>query len=80
MSVVSWSVISSASLALIVLSVSLLFAGLTGRQGVLRIGDKAVMEGTKERQTRPRSVRLSNVVLGCIGLSVSLAIVLIVVF
>lgn len=80
MPVVSWSAILSASLVLMVLSVAVLFAGLTGRHGILRIGDKAVMQGRKERQTRLRSIRLSNVVLGGIGFSVGLAVLLIIVF
>ena len=79
MSVVSWYGILSASLLLIVLSVGLLFAGFTGRHGVLRIGDKAVTQGRKERQTRLRLTRPSNVVLGGIGFSVGLAVLLIVV-
>jgi hypothetical protein len=76
MSVVSWYGILSASLLLTVLSVGVLLAGFTGRQGVLRIGDKAVMQGRKERQTRLRSTRLSNVILGGIGFAVGLAMVL----
>ena len=76
MSVFWWFV----SLVLIILSVMLLFAALTGRDGVLQIGEKAIAEGRKERHTQPRSVKLSRVLLACIGLTVGVAIVVVLVF
>jgi amino acid transporter len=70
----------SLGLVLIILSLILLFAALTGRDGVLQIGDRAIAEGKRERQTRPRAVRLSRVLLACIGLTVGVAIVVVLVF
>jgi amino acid transporter len=76
MSVFWWFV----GLGLMILSVMLLFAALTGRDGILQIGEKAVAAGRKERQTQPRSVKLPRVLLACIGLSVGVAIIVILVF
>jgi amino acid transporter len=76
LSVLWWSL----GLVLIVLSIILLFAALTGRDGVLQIGNRAIAEGKRERQTRPRAVRLSRVLLACIGLTVGVAIVVVLVF
>ena len=76
MSVLWWSL----GLVLIILSLILLFAALTGRDGVLQIGDRAIAEGKRERQTRPRAVRLPRVLLACIGLTVGVAIVVVLVF
>jgi len=62
---------------LITLSLVLLVAVLTGREGVLRIGKTTVAETRKEPETRLRSVRLSNAVVGIIGVLVGLAIIFI---
>ena len=58
---------------LTVLSLTLLVAGLQGREGVIRIGKVATPEGGDSSKALPRSVNVSNVVLGLVGILVGLA-------
>ena len=64
-------------LVLIALSLVLLVAGLTRREGVLRIGKITLAESTKEPKTDVRPIKLSNVIVGIIGFLVGLTIILI---
>jgi uncharacterized membrane protein len=73
MSVFWWFI----GVVLITLSLVLLVAVMTRREGVLRIGKRTVAETRNETETRLRSVKLSNVVVGTIGVLVGLAIILI---
>jgi len=63
---------------LILLSFVLWLAGLAGREGVLRIGKATVAESRKEPKTNVRPVKLSNVVVGLIGILVGLTVILVV--
>ncbi len=73
MTVLMWFI----GVVLIVLSFVLWVAGLTGREGVLRIGRLTLTESRKQPKTGFRRVKLSNVVVGIIGFSVGLEIILI---
>jgi hypothetical protein len=62
---------------LIAFSLLLWVAGLTGREGVLRIGKKAVAEGKEESKAGLRSVNAFNIVVGIAGVLVGLAVILV---
>jgi hypothetical protein len=62
---------------LIVLSFALLVAGLQGKEGIVRIGKAATPEEDEASEAPPRSVKVSNVVLGMVGMLVGVAAVLV---
>ena len=73
MSVLEWFF----GLLLITLSLFVLVAALTKREGVLRIGKITVTEGEGKPQTRLESIRLSDVALAIIGFLAGLAMILV---
>ncbi len=73
MSVIGWFI----GVVLMALSFILWIAGLTGKEGVLRIGREKVAERKEESKAELRPVNASNVVLGIVGILVGLAVVLI---
>jgi uncharacterized membrane protein len=64
-------------LVVVIISFILWLAGLTGREGVLLIGKKAVAERREQTKGRLRPVNAFNVVMGIAGVLVGLAVLLI---
>jgi len=62
---------------LIVLSFALLVAGLQKKEGIVRIGKVGTPEEGEASGAPPRSVKVSNVVLGLVGMLVGVAAVLV---
>jgi hypothetical protein len=62
---------------LIVLSFALLVAGLQKKEGIVRIGKVGTPEEGEASEAPPRSVKVSNVVLGLVGMLVGVAAVLV---
>lgn len=73
MSVLWWLV----GTVLTLLSFALLVAGLQGKDGLIRIGKAAAAQEDETPKVQTRSVKVSNVVLGLIGILVGLAAVLV---
>lgn len=69
MSVLVWFI----GLVLIVLSMVLLFAGLTGRQGTLRIGKRAMQEPEREPPSERQLVY--TIVVGIIGVLAGIEVI-----
>ena len=72
-SVVAWSI----GVVLMILSFILWVAGLTGKEGVLRIGKATAAERREESKGQLRPVNASNVAVGIVGILVGLAVILI---
>ena len=65
---------------LMLLSFVLWLSTLAGREGVLRIGKVTVAQSREGPKPDVRLVRLSNAILGLVGILVGLTIILVVVF
>ena len=73
MSVLVWCL----GLVVIIISFILWLAGLTGREGVLLIGKKAVAERKEQTKGQLRPVNAFNIVMGIAGILVGLAVLLV---
>ena len=73
MSVLVWFL----GLVVIIISFILWLAGLTGREGVLLIGKKAVAERKEQTKGQLRPVNAFNIVMGIAGILVGLAVLLV---
>lgn len=72
-SVLAWFI----GVALMILSFVLWVAGLTGREGVLRIGKVTAVQRREGSKGQLRPVNASNVAVGIVGILVGLAVILI---
>jgi uncharacterized membrane protein len=66
-----------AGVVLIALSLLLWVAGLTGKEGVLRIGRETAAGHEGDSKTQVRPVKTSNVALGIVGILVGLTVILV---
>jgi uncharacterized membrane protein len=73
MSVLAWFI----GVVLMILSFVLWVAGLTGKEGVLRIGKETAADRKGESKGQLRPVNAYNVALGIVGILVGLAVILI---
>jgi len=73
MSVLVWCL----GLVVIIISFIIWLAGLTGREGVLLIGKKAVAERKEQTKGQLRPVNAFNIVMGIAGILVGLAVLLV---
>lgn len=67
---VLWWLVST---ILVVLSSILLVAGLQGKEATLRIGNISPAEEDEVPNTQPRTVHVSNVAVGIVGILVGIA-------